>query len=159
MHRPRIILLFAVLLLPFSAGAADKLSFNRDIRPILSDKCFHCHGPDENKRDSGLRLDIREEALKERDGIRAIVPGKPDESDVVIRITSNDRDEMMPKPKAKLGALTPAEIEAIKRWIAEGAEYEPHWSFISLKPMEASGIDPLDRAPSRRARLEAAARG
>jgi hypothetical protein len=143
-HRLRIIFrLFAALLFPFTAGAADKLSFNRDIRPILSDKCFPCHGPDEKKRDSGLRLDIREEALKERDGIRAIVPGKPDESDVVARITSGDRDEMMPKPKAKLGALTLAEVEAIKRWIAEGAEYEPHWSFISLKPVDAPGIDPL----------------
>ncbi|HZJ15164.1 MAG TPA: DUF1553 domain-containing protein, partial [Chthoniobacteraceae bacterium] len=143
MHRLRIIFRLFAALLPFTAGAADKLSFNRDIRPILSDKCFPCHGPDEKKRDSGLRLDIREEALKERDGIRAIVPGKPDESDVVARITSGDRDEMMPKPKAKLGALTLAEVEAIKRWIAEGAEYEPHWSFISLKPVDAPGIDPL----------------
>ena len=62
------------------------LTFNRDIRPILSDKCFHCHGPDPQKRDSGLRLDIRDEAIKERDGIRAIVPGKPDESDLMLRI-------------------------------------------------------------------------
>ena len=84
--------------------AAEKLRFNRDIRPILSDKCFHCHGPDPKKRDSGLRLDVREEAIKERDGIRAIVPGKPDESDMLVRIASHDKDEMMPPPKSKLGA-------------------------------------------------------
>jgi len=107
-----------------TARAIEPVRFNRDIRPILSDKCFFCHGPDKNKRDSGLRLDIREEALAERDGIRAIVPGKPEESDAFIRMTSHDRDEMMPPPKAKLPAVTPEEAAVITRWIAEGAPYE-----------------------------------
>lgn len=124
-------------------GAEGKMQFNRDIRPILSDKCLFCHGPDPKKRDSGLRLDIRDEALKFRDDIYPIVPGKPDASDVVVRITSDDRDEMMPPPKAKLGRLTPQEVATIRQWIAEGAEYEAHWSFIPLRPGDAPGIDAL----------------
>jgi hypothetical protein len=122
-----------VILLASLAGAlhaAEPVQFNRDIRPILSDNCFACHGPDEKKRDSGLRLDIREEAVKERDGIRAIVPGKPAESDLVERITSKDEDEVMPPPKTHK-KLTAAQIETIKRWIAEGAQYQGHWAFIS----------------------------
>ncbi|MDB6150861.1 MAG: Planctomycete cytochrome [Chthoniobacter sp.] len=131
------------LLAGSSSSAADRVSFNRDVRPILSDKCFHCHGPDEKKRDSGLRLDVRAEAVKERDGIHAIVPGEPAASDLIVRITSTDRDEMMPPPKAKLGALTPAEAEIIKRWIAEGAEYEQHWSLMPPRPSDARDIDVL----------------
>ena len=126
-----------------TARAIEPVRFNRDIRPILSDKCFFCHGPDKNKRDSGLRLDIREEALAERDGIRAIVPGKPEESDAFIRMTSHDRDEMMPPPKAKLPAVTPEEAAVITRWIAEGAPYEKHWAFNSLSPAAAPGLDEL----------------
>src|SRR5215210_7947282 len=84
---------------PLCARAEDKVDFNSDIRPIISTKCFHCHGPDEKAREAKLRLDIREEALKERDGIRAIVPGDLAASDVVARITSDDRDEVMPPPK------------------------------------------------------------
>ncbi len=133
--------LLLLCLAPFLHAEAA-LSFNRDIRPILSDKCFHCHGPDEKKRDSGLRLDVRAEAIAERDGVRAIVPGKPDESDLVARIASHDRDETMPPPKAKLAALTPAEIATIRRWIAEGATYEPHWAFVP-PPAEAGDIGAL----------------
>ncbi len=130
------------MLAPLRAGE-EKLSFNRDIRPILSDKCFRCHGPDKNKRDSGLRLDIREEAVSERDGVRAIVPGKPEASDAVVRMLSRDKDEVMPPPKAKLPAITPAEAALIQRWIAEGAAYEKHWAFNALPPADAPGIDAL----------------
>ena len=134
------IFIFLLALLP-SGRAAEKLRFNRDIRPILSDKCFYCHGPDPKKRDSGMRLDVRADALKKRDGIHAIVPGQPDESELLVRVASTDLDEVMPPPKSKLGTLTPAEIATLKQWIAEGAEYEAHWAFISLKPSDALGFD------------------
>jgi hypothetical protein len=117
----------------FQAAGADSmpmLRFNRDIRPILSDKCFHCHGPDSKKREADLRLDVREAAIK--DG--HIIPGQPDKSMIIGRVISHDPDEAMPPPKSKLGALTAAEIATLRRWIAEGAEYEAHWSFIPLNP-------------------------
>ncbi|MEO7319330.1 MAG: DUF1549 domain-containing protein, partial [Chthoniobacteraceae bacterium] len=131
---------FLLAILP-SGRAVEKLRFNRDIRPILSDKCFRCHGPDPKKRDSGLRLDVREDAIKKHDGIHAIVPGQPDESEMLVRVASTDIDEIMPPPKSKLDALTPAEVATLKRWIAEGAEYEAHWAFISLKPSDAPDFD------------------
>ena len=145
----RLLALLAALAIPTAAHGAEKLHYNRDIRPILSDKCFHCHGPDKNKRDSGLRLDVREDALALRDGIHAIVPGKPGESELIARITTTDADDHMPPAKSKLEALTPAEIEMLRRWIAEGAEYEAHWAFIPLKPIAAqkAGEDsPVDAA-------------
>ncbi len=114
------------------ATAAGPLKFNRDIRPILSDKCFACHGPDKNKRQVDWRLDQRHSAVE----AKAIVPGKPDESAVLARVMSDDHDLMMPPPVAKLGKLSGAEIAALRQWIADGAEYENHWAFISLKPVE-----------------------
>jgi hypothetical protein len=148
---PRLLALLAALSCSTLALGAEKLHYNRDIRPILSDKCFHCHGPDKNKRDSGLRLDVREDALALRDGIRAIVPGKPDESEIISRITTTDADDHMPPAKSKLDSFTPAEIATLKRWIAEGAEYEAHWAFIPLKPIAAPKADeesPIDAAVS-----------
>jgi hypothetical protein len=132
----RLLAVFSALALGAYAHSAEKLHYNRDIRPILSDKCFHCHGPDKNKRDSGLRLDVREDAIANRDGVRAIVAGKPDESEIIARISTTDADDHMPPAKAKLESFTPAEIATLKRWIAEGAEYEAHWAFIPLKPAE-----------------------
>ena len=120
---------------PTVAIAAGKLAFNRDIRPILSDKCFLCHGPDPKKRGADLRLDVREEAIK--DG--HITPGSPEKSLIVERILSHDPEEQMPPAKSKLDPLTKGEIEKLKQWIAEGAEYEAHWSFISLKPDAKKG--------------------
>ena len=124
---------------------AEKLQFNRDIRPILSDRCFACHGPDKNKRSVDMRLDVRESAIENL----AIVPGKPDESQMLHRIIAEDADVQMPPPSAKLGRLTKEEVDTLRRWIAEGAEYEPHWAFISLMPVsipengEAHPIDAL----------------
>jgi hypothetical protein len=103
---------------------AAPVSFNREILPILSDKCFHCHGPDASHREAELRLDLRAEAIKD-----AIVPGKSADSEAILRIFSTDPDEMMPPPKSHL-TLAPKEKDLIKRWIDEGAEYQPHWSFI-----------------------------
>ncbi len=109
-------------------AAPGKLRFNRDIRPILSDKCFHCHGNDPKKREAKLRLDERADAVSKE----AIVPGKAEASEMIKRILATD-DDHMPPAKAKLGDLTPAEIATLKQWIDEGAEYEAHWSFAPLK--------------------------
>ena len=101
------------------------LEFNRDIRPILSDTCFACHGPDKNQRKAKLRLDVRENAIEKG----AIVPGKPDESELVARIFTADEDDLMPPPDSHK-TLTPEQKEKLKRWVAEGAEYQPHWAYI-----------------------------
>ncbi len=108
---------------------AEKVSFNRDVRPILSDTCFHCHGPDEAKRKGGLRLDVREAALKGGDSGAAFVPGKPEASELVKRLTAHDEDDLMPPKKAKK-PLTPEQIATLRQWVTEGAEYQGHWAFI-----------------------------
>jgi len=105
------------------------VSFNRDIRPIFSDTCFRCHGPDKNARKAGLRLDIRDEALKKTNsGITPIVPGKPEESEIVRRIFATEKYEIMP-PEEAHKILTVQQKETIKRWVAEGAKYEGHWAY------------------------------
>src|SRR6186997_49897 len=116
-----------------ASGAEPKLSFNHDIRPILSDKCFACHGPDANKRQAGLRLDIRDVATKPLEsGETAIVPGKAAMSELLKRVSAADKSEMMPPPESKLGHLTPEQVATLKRWIEEGAEYQGHWSFLPV---------------------------
>ncbi len=128
---------FLILVLLASHAHAGKLSFNRDIRPILSDKCFFCHGPDAKKRDADLRLDVREVAVE----AGAIVPGKPDDSEMIVRLLSTKPKEHMPPAKSKLADLDPAQFATLKQWIAEGAEYEAHWAFIPLKKEAATDID------------------
>ncbi|MBA3438786.1 MAG: DUF1553 domain-containing protein [Pyrinomonadaceae bacterium] len=109
------------------------ISFNRDIRPIFSDTCFQCHGPDKGTRMAGLRLDIREEATKKtKSGVIPITPGKPEESEIIRRIFANDAAEVMP-PVSAHKVLTLAQKETIKRWVAEGAKYEGHWTYQPLK--------------------------
>lgn len=110
-----------------------KIEFNRDIRPILSDACFHCHGPDKKARESGLRLDFREEAVKEsKSGKVPIVPGQPEKSELVRRIFTNDADERMP-PRDAHKVLSAAQKETLKAWIAQGAEYQVHWAYLPIK--------------------------
>ncbi len=119
------------LLLPVLQLRADSsgVNFSRDIRPILSDKCFQCHGPDESKQQSGLRLDLREDAIAAAEsGAIAIVPKQPEASELVKRILSKDADEVMP-PADSTKKLTEGEIELLRKWIAEGANYEVHWAF------------------------------
>ncbi|MFM7629317.1 MAG: PSD1 and planctomycete cytochrome C domain-containing protein [Algoriphagus sp.] len=130
---------------------ADQVSYNFHIRPILSDKCFACHGPDANKREANLRLDQEESAfaaLKDSPGKFALVAGKPLQSEVYHRITSTDPNEMMPPPTSNL-TLSASEIELIKRWIEQGAVYEPHWAFTRIEkpkvPEEDWGNHELDR--------------
>ena len=116
------------LLLPAAAAAAPPVDFNRDIRPVLADKCFACHGPDEKARKGDLRLDLRDDAVKSG----AVKPGQPDASELVRRITAKDPDEMMPPARSKKPALSPREVELFKRWIAEGGKYSEHWSFTKV---------------------------
>ncbi|MCC6509409.1 MAG: DUF1549 domain-containing protein [Pirellulaceae bacterium] len=113
-----------------SVDAADRIEFNRDVRPILSDKCFFCHGPDSGHRQADLRLDVRDDAI----AAGAFEPGKPDAAELVRRVLSRDPDEQMPPPGSKLEPLTTKEVETLRQWIASGAEYQPHWAFIPLKP-------------------------
>ncbi len=124
-----------------SASAADDLpdrvSYNFHIRPILSDKCFACHGPDKNQQKAGLRLDLAEAAyapLKETSGAFAIVPGHPESSELIKRITSQDPDYQMPTPDSHLGPLSEREVKLLEKWIRQGAVYEKHWAF--LKPVK-----------------------
>ncbi|MGH7957532.1 MAG: DUF1549 domain-containing protein, partial [Opitutaceae bacterium] len=126
------------LLLGLSAatcGRSAPVDYGREVRPILSDKCYHCHGPDEKGRKAKLRFDTKEGAFRVKDDIAAIVPGKSAESELIFRVTSTDTEEVMPPPEAKLGRLSPAEIDTLKRWIDEGAPYQSHWSFEPLAPV------------------------
>jgi len=112
-----------------SAAAREPLLFNRDVRPILADKCWHCHGPDVGARQADLRLDQEDAAHAERDGRRIIHSGRPAESELIRRITATNRDERMP-PVDQERQLTAAEIELLRRWIEEGGSYQPHWALI-----------------------------
>jgi hypothetical protein len=123
MRRP---FLLCLLLAPAAVAAERPIDFNRDVRPILSDKCFACHGPDENHREADLRLDV------EKDAKSAIVPGKPDESELVARITHTSPSKRMPPRKANK-PLTAAEIDTLKRWVVEGAKWSAHWAYVAPK--------------------------
>lgn len=110
----------------------DSVDYNIHIRPILSDRCFKCHGPDANQRKANLRLDTREgalAALKDNPNAHVIVPGDADQSEVFLRISSSDTSIQMPPPKSNL-SLTKNEIDLIEKWIEQGAKYKPHWAFI-----------------------------
>ncbi|MEO5999691.1 MAG: PSD1 and planctomycete cytochrome C domain-containing protein [Chitinophagaceae bacterium] len=115
---------------------SEKISYNFQVRPILSDKCYKCHGPDAKQRQAGLRLDIEAEAYKaltEHPRAHAIVPGKPDLSELYLRISTTDTSIMMPPPSSNLPVITETEVAIIKKWIAQGANYEPHWAFVAPK--------------------------
>ncbi|HLH53673.1 MAG TPA: PSD1 and planctomycete cytochrome C domain-containing protein [Verrucomicrobiae bacterium] len=120
------------------AAAPSEIEFNRDIRPIITENCFACHGPDKNQRKAKLRLDVRETAVERG----AIVPGKPQESKLVEHIFSDDPEEIMPPPKSRK-VLSAAQKELLRRWVAEGAQYEPHWAYIKLRrPAVPATSDP-----------------
>src|SRR5262245_34485492 len=131
LSRLRNALAGTLVLLAASASAADKVDFQRQIRPLLADKCFACHGRDEEHRQGKLRLDQREVALKGGEsGEPAIVPGQPETSELVRRVFSTDDTERMPPPESKK-SLTDAEKELLRRWVADGAEYQAHWAFTA----------------------------
>ncbi|WP_345684455.1 PSD1 and planctomycete cytochrome C domain-containing protein [Novipirellula caenicola] len=142
---PTSLLLLSVSLLiaPRVCAADTPVRFSRDVLPILSDRCFHCHGPDEEHREADLRLDRRESAVDE---IGAIVPMQPDESELLSRIITDDEDRLMPPPQSHRKPLSQSEIEILRRWIAEGAEWGSHWAFEKpVRPevpkSEANAID------------------
>lgn len=137
---------------PAVPGVPDVVDFNFHVKPILSDRCFQCHGPDAGPRKGGLRLDRHEDALAELpSGRRAIVPGNPGRSELVSRITSTEPTVMMPDPASRL-TLDEREKGILIRWIEQGAEWKPHWSFIppsrpAVPEVEASGwpLGDIDR--------------
>ncbi|MFA6546975.1 MAG: c-type cytochrome domain-containing protein, partial [Limisphaerales bacterium] len=120
--------------MPDAAAAARKVDFNRDIRPILSDTCYACHGPDAKQRKAKLRLDVAEGALAKH----AVVPRDLKKSELWARITTKDEKDLMPPPESNK-KLKPEQIALLKQWIEEGANYQGHWSYIApVKPTPPS---------------------
>ena len=144
---PRFLL--PLFILPASL-LAEKIQYNRDVRPILNEKCFHCHGADASHRKGELRLDIREEAMKPAEsGDIALVPGSPEKSQILTRaMLADSHDDVMP-PEKSGKPLTSAEKAILKQWIAEGAEYQGHWAFLAparVEPPKVAGLEqPVDR--------------
>ncbi|MEJ7677664.1 MAG: c-type cytochrome domain-containing protein [Segetibacter sp.] len=119
-------------------GPKEIISYNFEVRPILSDKCFNCHGPDANKREAGLRLDIAAEAykaLQEHPRAHALVPGDPALSELFVRVSTTDTAIRMPPPTSNIPPLSETEIGVIKKWIEQGAKYETHWAFAAPKKL------------------------
>lgn len=150
-----------------AVSAEDMPTYNRDIRPILSDRCFTCHGPDSAARQADLRLDLEEYAHAV-----AVVPGDAEESELIARVSSDDPELVMPPRESKRAALSPEQVETLRRWIDAGAKYEPHWSYIPpqrpevpevrqsnwarnpidcfvLARLESRGFEPADEADRR----------
>ncbi|MCE2861394.1 MAG: PSD1 and planctomycete cytochrome C domain-containing protein [Opitutaceae bacterium] len=143
-----------VLFAAAQAPAAEPVSFSRDVLPILSDNCFSCHGPDEGHRKADLRLDTREGATA--DAIQAVVPGRPEASELIRRIVSTDEDEVMPPPKSHKARLKPGQTELLRRWIAEGAAWGRHWALEKpVRPATPPGQHPIDALVAARLRQEA----
>jgi hypothetical protein len=126
------------------ASVPERVQFNRDVRPIFADNCFLCHGPDKSRRQAGLRLDLRDEALE----AEAFVPNKPDESELIARVLSTDRDEVMPPPTSNK-KLDDRQKEILRRWVEQGATYQQHWSYEkpvkAMIPAGQSAVDVLVR--------------
>ena len=127
------------------------MDFTNDVRPILSEYCFHCHGPDKSTREADLRLDLSKGAMKDLGGYSAIVPGKPEDSELVFRLHSDDKDELMPPPETGK-RLNDKQKKILEEWIKQGAEYKEHWSFLPIsKPNVPANVSksksshPIDR--------------
>ena len=148
--------LIKILPLPFLFSIASnivysKVDFTTEVRPILSEYCFHCHGPDKSTREANLRLDLSEGAIKDLGGYSAVVPGKPEDSELVFRLHSDDKDELMPPPETGK-RLSAKQKKILEDWIKQGAEYEEHWSFLPIsKPSvptetrKTKSAHPVDR--------------
>jgi len=111
------------------AQAEDAVSFSRDILPILSDRCFHCHGQDPSHRKAKLRLDLEEEAKGDKDQVAVITPGDLEASELWHRLITEDEEELMPPPDSHRKPLTDAERNLVRRWIEQGATWGKHWAF------------------------------
>ena len=121
----------ALVVCAIAAAQTPTVEFNRDIRPIFSDKCYTCHGPDESKRKSKLRLDAEAGAKSDLGGHFAILPGNVARSELIQRVTSQDLGRRMPPQYAGASRLTDREIALLTRWIAQGAPWQKHWSFLA----------------------------
>jgi len=149
-HRIRLIGLIAfvgVLVIAETSRADEKVNFDRDIRPILSDNCFACHGPDAEQVKAELRLDLRDNVTKRREGgTVAIVPGKPEKSELIRRIYAKDEFTVMPPPESHK-KLTAKQKDLIKQWIAQGAEYTQHWAFVTPKRPKLPRFRGFEKSP------------
>jgi hypothetical protein len=135
-----------ITLLILANSTVQAVDFNRDVRPVLAQHCFACHGMDEHSRKGKLRLDLQESALgKGKSGEVAIVPGKVEESEVIKRLFTTDEDDLMPPPHTKK-VVSEKEKAILKAWIAEGAKYEQHWAYMPPKqvPLPKAGVHPID---------------
>ena len=145
---------------PGSGPSPQDVRFNRDVRPLLADRCFACHGPDEHARKGQLRLDSShgpEGALRSRGGTQAIQPGSLDGSELWYRLTTDDTSDVMPPADSHKEALNAAELDIIRRWIEQGARYEEHWAFIAPTQPAAPDVEdqrwnqqPIDRFVARK---------
>jgi len=158
--KPAIYLIVkASLLLAITANsvlAEETVRFSRQVLPILSDRCFSCHGPDEADREADLRLDQQESATEDRGDYAVVVPGDPKASELMVRITSSDADLKMPPPDSHRQPLTAKEIATIEQWIAQGAQWEGHWAFEKPKRPELpdTAKHPIDAFVERRLEQE-----
>ena len=140
MKRFTLLNLVLLALLPTATSGDEKISFSRDIQPLFSERCFDCHGPD--KSEGGLRLHLREKAVSELEsGDFAIFPGKLNASTLLERIVSQDESDRMPPDGER---LTPLEVEKIRRWIAQGAEFDGHWAFQPIRNPVLPGKNPAN---------------
>lgn len=137
----RFIIIISSLATPIVAEGM--IEFNKDIRPILSDHCFSCHGPDERARKADLRLDTYEGAIRDLGGYSAIVPGDPEKSELLIRTKHSDPEELMPPPKSKIPKLDSEKIGLLTQWIKEGAKYQRHWAFTPITNPKRNSKDHL----------------
>ena len=141
---PVMLLICAMLICTATIDAAETVNFSRDVRPIFSSKCFQCHGPDEDNREGGFRLDEKESAFGEADsGESPIVPGDVDASELIARIISDDPDVRMPPADSKKD-LTDEEIATIVRWVEQGADWQGHWAFIPPQQSELPDVSTPD---------------
>ena len=149
----RSVFALTIVLSSYSYCIATDVQFSRDVLPILSDRCFHCHGPDADHREAGLRLDQRESAIDE---MASVVPGEPNESELIHRVTTDDADLLMPPPNSHRKPLTKIEVEILRQWIADGAQWGKHWSFEKLSKPEIDDTDlgPIDVFIQRRLKRE-----
>ena len=150
----------ALFVLAPTTLAGDEVRYGRDVRALLSNRCFECHGTDPETRAARLRLDQRESATRDRGGYAAIVPGDLENSELWARITDDDPDWVMPPPSAKKPALSEEDLDVLRRWIESGAEYEPHWAFVAPERPELPVVvvHRHRRASSRRWRASAASK-
>ncbi|MDA7890321.1 DUF1549 domain-containing protein [Akkermansiaceae bacterium] len=139
----------AILSIGLAVAAEEKVDFQRDVRPILSDKCFFCHGFDPETREADLRLDTPEGAYEDLGGYSAVVPGKVKESELYLRITSKKKKEVMPPPESHK-VLNPEEIETLRKWIEQGAGYQEHWAYEEIKKTEAPKGEEIDHFVSQK---------